>query len=138
MPTETYPRFMSLLYIENSEEALTFYTDVFDLEEIVERRFPYNQAPGSEHLRGLAYSKLQFKDGTALSVAERQEWDRPGDTVHVGLNFDDPTEQKAAFDKLADGGTVVTALDKTAWDPNQIYGMVRDRYGVTWETNCYL
>ncbi|WP_167476645.1 VOC family protein [Nocardia arthritidis] len=138
MPTETYPRFMPLLYIESSEEALAFYTDVFDLEEIVERRFPYNQAPGGEHLRGLAYSKLQFKDGTAMSVAERQEWDRPGDTIHVGLNYDDPKEQKAAFDKLADGGTVVTALDKVVWDPNQIYGMVRDRYGVTWETNCYV
>ncbi|QIS21120.1 hypothetical protein [Nocardia terpenica] len=49
-----------------------------------------------------------------------------------------PTEQKAAFDKLADGGTVVTALDKVPWGTDQIYGMVRDRYGVTWETNCYL
>ena len=45
-----------------------------------------------------------------------------------------PTEAKRVFDALADGGRVNMPLQKTFWAES--FGVVTDRFGVTWEVTC--
>ena len=41
-----------------------------------------------------------------------------------------PDELTAAFPVLADGGTVLVPLGPAQW--SALYGMVTDRFGITW------
>lgn len=43
------------------------------------------------------------------------------------------TEAREIFAALGDGGQVVMPLQKTDWSP--LYGIVKDRFGVTFQVN---
>ncbi|MER7989268.1 VOC family protein [Streptomyces noursei] len=145
-PKEIFQRFVPLLYVRESLDAIAFYTDVFGVEELTERTMLLSQVPGMDKTPGadrtVVCSKLQFTDGSALGVAEL--YGTPlgggehviGNSIHVGLVHEDPAEQRTAFDRLAKDGQVLEALENTFW--GAAYGAVRDKYGVIWETNCYL
>ncbi|MEU8976395.1 VOC family protein [Streptomyces monashensis] len=143
---EIYDRFVPLLYVENSLEAIAFYTDAFALTELTERTMLLSQVPGMEQVPGaertVVYSKLQFTDGSALGVAELASDSKAdgehviGNNIHIGLVYEDLAEQRVAFDKLAREGKVLEELEDRFW--GAAYGAVRDKYGVIWETNCYL
>lgn len=109
---ETLQLFTPMLYVKDSIEAIAFYSDVFGVEEIKERTMLLSQVPGMENTPGAdqqaVYSKLQFSDGSALSVAELNfEGATVGNNIHIGLQYTDTTAQKQAFDKLAEGGEVL-------------------------------
>ena len=46
----------------------------------------------------------------------------------------DPAVARRCFDALADGGAVLMPLEATFWAI--AFGVVTDRFGVTWEINC--
>jgi len=52
----------------------------------------------------------------------------------VMLAVDDPQNAEQMFAALGDGGSVKLPLQKTFWAP--LYGVVVDRYSITWEVNC--
>nr|WP_272921670.1 VOC family protein [Streptomyces sp. SID8354] len=135
------------MYVQDSLEAIAFYTDAFGVEELTERTMLLSQVPGMDNVPGaertVVYSKLQFTDGSALGVAELTADTKAeggehiiGNNIHIGLVYEDPAEQRVAFDKLAKGGKVLEELENRFW--GAAYGAVRDKYGVIWETNCYL
>ncbi|MFI6866239.1 VOC family protein [Nocardia sp. NPDC050406] len=138
---ETLQLFTPMLYVKNSVEAIAFYSDVFGVEEIKERTMLLSQVPGMENTPGAdqqaVYSKLQFNDGSALNVAESKSEGTTtvGNNIHIGLMYTDTTAQKTAFDKLAEDGEVLEALEAKFW--GAVYGIVRDKYGVVWESNAY-
>ncbi|MER7468135.1 VOC family protein [Streptomyces sp. NPDC097981] len=138
--------FTPMLYVNDSLEAIAFYTDVFGVKEISERTMLLSQVPGMDKIPGahrtVVYSKLQFADGSALNVADLYGTP-PGDgehaigsNIHIGLQYTDPGEQRSAFDKLAAGGKVLEPLETKFW--GVAYGIAQDKYGVIWESNCYL
>jgi PhnB protein len=51
--------------------------------------------------------------------------------VFVAVRGDDPDEVTTCFDVLAEGGTVRTLLGPAAWG-SPLYGMLDDRFGITW------
>ncbi|WP_151737752.1 VOC family protein ['Paenibacillus yunnanensis' Narsing Rao et al. 2020] len=56
-----------------------------------------------------------------------------GDMVQIAIH---PTEEAVAreiFGALEDGGQVVMPLQKTDWSP--LYGIVKDKFGVTFQVN---
>ncbi|WP_058041126.1 VOC family protein [Streptomyces roseifaciens] len=145
---ETMQRFTPMLYVRGSYEAVAFYQDVFGAEEIQERTMLLSQVPGMSEIPGadkvVVYSKLQFADGSGLNVAELSDEGVyakdggavVGNNIHVGLQHTDPAVQKAEFAKLAEGGAVLEPLEEKFWGTQ--FGIVRDRFGVIWESNCYL
>ncbi|MDT0449211.1 VOC family protein [Streptomyces hesseae] len=144
---ETIQRFTPMLYVRGSKDAVAFYDEVFGTEEIAERTMLLSQVPGMEAVPGadrtVVYSKLQFADGSGLNVAEQNEGGPTtregvvvGNNIHVGLQHSDAAVQKAEFDKLAEGGEVLEPLEEKFW--GVAFGIVRDKYGVIWESNCYL
>ncbi|MBB5122578.1 VOC family protein [Streptomyces eurocidicus] len=145
---ETMQRFTPMLYVRGSKQAVAFYADALGVEEITERTMLLSQVPGMEQVPGaehvVVYSKLQFADGSGLNVAELSDEGVyakdggavVGNNIHVGLQHTDTAVQKAEFDKLAEGGTVMEPLEEKFW--GTVFGIVQDRYGVIWESNCYL
>jgi PhnB protein len=53
--------------------------------------------------------------------------------ISISLSGDDDAALRGYWDKLADGGTVVQPLEVAQW--GDAFGMLTDRYGVTWLVN---
>ncbi|GIG29528.1 VOC family protein [Cellulomonas marina] len=66
----------------------------------------------------------------AYDVPPGRGFDRGQDPVFVSVRGDDPEEVTRLFAGLADGGTVRTPLAPAGYAP--LYGMVTDRFGITW------
>ncbi|GAA2716356.1 MULTISPECIES: hypothetical protein [Streptomyces] len=49
---ETFQRFVPLLYVHDSLEAIAFYTDIFGVEELTERTMLLSQVPGMDKIPG--------------------------------------------------------------------------------------
>jgi PhnB protein len=54
--------------------------------------------------------------------------------VHLTVGTYDPAEAQRIFAALSDNAAVQTPLKKTFWAV--LYGMLTDRFGVSWEINC--
>jgi PhnB protein len=52
----------------------------------------------------------------------------------IALGTDDPEVARRAFAALAEGGVILMPLAPTFWAA--AFGVVADRFGVTWEINC--
>jgi len=53
---------------------------------------------------------------------------------HLVLGVQDPAEAQRIFAALSESGTVQMPLQKTFWAV--LFGMLTDRFGVSWEINC--
>ncbi|UUZ78698.1 VOC family protein [Paenibacillus sp. P26] len=51
--------------------------------------------------------------------------------MSLSLTFDDETEARNAYSKLAEEGTIQFPFDQRPW--GAYYGEVVDRYGITWQ-----
>ena len=67
----------------------------------------------------------------AFDVPPARAFDRGTESVFVSVRGDDADEIRHCFDVLADGGTVRTALGPAPWG-TPLYGMLDDRFGITW------
>ena len=52
----------------------------------------------------------------------------------LSLSVPTASEAERLYEKLADGGRVLYALEKTFW--SERFGMVIDRFGIPWMINC--
>jgi PhnB protein len=66
----------------------------------------------------------------AFDVPPQRPYDAGRDAVFVSVRGDDADEITRYFEGLADGGVVREALAPSGFSP--WYGMVTDRFGVTW------
>ncbi|RJK97110.1 VOC family protein [Vallicoccus soli] len=66
----------------------------------------------------------------AFDVPPGRAYDPGTDAVYVSVRGTDPEEVTRYWEGLADGGTVRTALGPAGYA--LLYGMVTDRFGVTW------
>jgi PhnB protein len=66
----------------------------------------------------------------AYDVREAQSYAAGDRAFYVSVRGTDADEVTRYWQGLADGGTVVQDLGASPWSP--LYGMVTDRFGVTW------
>jgi PhnB protein len=52
----------------------------------------------------------------------------------LSIHLTDTTEAERVFQELSTGGRIVMALEKTFWADR--FGMVIDRFGLSWMINC--
>ena len=121
------------------EEALAFYQEALGAQVLAMIRF--NEAPdpppagmvppGAE--RKIMHSAFMIGDSTVMAT----DGDCSGKTEFMGVSLTlqvaDAAEAGRVFKALADGGQVRMALDKTFWSP--CFGMLVDRFGVSWMVN---
>jgi len=57
-----------------------------------------------------------------------------GSQIKLCVALHDPDETRKLFAALSEGGEIITALHKPDWA--ELYGQLRDRYGVIWSLDC--
>lgn len=72
--------------------------------------------------------------GAVLMGSDGPGGDGPKDSVWVSINVDAPADADRIFGELAEGGTVVMPIAETFWALR--FGMLKDRFGVSWMVNC--
>ena len=125
-----------LFFEGRCEEAVEFYRKALGAEVTMLMRFkdspeppvPGMIPPGAENK--VMHTSLHFGETTVLA-SDGRCGGRPGfQGFSLSLTAANDAEAKRLFAALADGGQVQMPLSKTFFA--SIFGMVADRFGVTW------
>jgi PhnB protein len=121
------------------EEAIEFYKRAVGAEVQMLMRFkdspepppPGSAKPGTEN----KIMHASFRIGDTVLMASDGDCGGKGEFKGFGLalSVKDAAEADNAFNALADGGQVTLPLTKTFWSPR--FGMLTDRFGVSWMVN---
>lgn len=115
--------------------ALAFYAEVFALEA-PEQVMTYGQAPGFAGPEGdsdrIVYASLPiFGSNVMFSDCPSGSDYVKGTNIALTLGTPDAGEIKRIYAVLRDGGSVNMELGETFF--SELYGMVTDRFGITWQ-----
>ncbi|BFH64955.1 VOC family protein [Paenibacillus azoreducens] len=117
-------------------EAVAFYEKVLGAKNLGIQRFgdmPGNSHPMPEEAKNrVLHAALEF-DGQRLMFSDTFPGNpfQLGDQLSIAINTKDLERLKSIYHALAEGGQVKMELQETFWSP--LYGMVRDRFGITWQ-----
>ena len=102
------------------EITLLSYRDAKAVQEPAEAdQIMWGQVESADGFRVMAYdvpSHMDYAPGTI--------------PMFMSVRGDDADVVNAHWARLVEGGTVVQPIGPAAWSP--LYGMVRDKFGVTW------
>ena len=119
------------------EEALNFYRDVLGAEIVMLMRFkdapcpPDPEAVPPEWVDKVMHANLRIGESTIFASDGRCGDQNAGfNGFSLSLTVKTDAEARRLFDALADGGQVTMPMDKTFFASS--FGMVVDRFGVTW------
>ena len=131
MQTQPY-----LFFDGRCEEAIEFYRGVLGAEVTMLLRFkegPEPQQPGMVPPGAgekIMHASLRIGDATVLASDGRCLGHPSFQGFAVSLTVPTETEAERLFAGLAEGGQVQMPLAKTFFSPR--FGMVADRFGVSW------
>jgi PhnB protein len=118
------------------EEALEFYRSALGAEVTMLMRFqdmPGTPPPGSVPAgaeKKVMHASFRIGDTTVLA-SDSHCTGRPSfQGISLSLTVRDEAEAKRRFASLSEGGKVQMPLAKTFFSPS--FGMLADRFGVTW------
>ncbi|MFE2051003.1 VOC family protein [Streptomyces sp. NPDC059459] len=117
----------------DAREALTFYQSVFggDVALVTYRDAGNVQDPSAAGQ--VMWGQVSADSGLcvmAYDVPAHLPWNQGENAFFVSVRGETPEEITAYWKKLSDDATVVQPLAAARWAP--LYGMLRDRFGVTW------
>jgi len=123
-----------LFFTTTCEQALTFY-ETCGLGRTVEiNRYGVDGMPiPSEAMRGRVMHAKFEGPGVLFYASDNDDAEPMRGSAHI-LMLDEPSHTRELFARLADGGTVTTALGRQPW--SNLYGKLTDRFGVQWMLNC--
>jgi len=128
-----------LIFDGNAKEAVSFYEKALggkvlgimtygDMPEDPDHPMPEETKSRVMH----AHLKVGDADLMFSDTYPGEPYQR-GNAVQIAIRPGDPEQARAIFNALVEGGQVVLPLQKTDWSP--LYGMVTDRYGITFQVN---
>lgn len=116
-----------------AREALEFYRSVFGGDVMVLTHSQIYPSYPPEEADLVAFGRVDSAQGfhiMAFDVPAARAFD-PGVTpLFVSIHGDDADEITRYWEALSAGGQVVQPLRPSGWAP--LYGMLTDRFGVTW------
>jgi PhnB protein len=125
-----------LFFNGRCEEAVEFYCKTLGAE--VEMLIRYKDSPeppapgmvpaGSENK--VMHTSVRIGDTTLMGSDGSCSGQMRFQGFSLSIALPNETEAKRVFAALADGGQVQMPLAKTFWTPS--FGMVADRFGVSW------
>ncbi|BCJ85376.1 VOC family protein [Effusibacillus dendaii] len=121
-----------LMFSGQAEEAMNFYTSVFDQSEIISiTRYGANEAGKEGTVLQAAFS-LNGQLFRCIDSSVTHEFTfTPAISLYVACDTEDEIERY--FKQLSQDGTVLMPL--SAYPFSQKYGWVTDKYGVSWQLN---
>lgn len=125
-----------LFFEGRCEEAIEFYRRVLGAQVTMLLRFkdspepppPGMLPPGSESK--VMHTSFRLGETTVMASDGRCGGQPSFQGVALSLTVANEAEADRVFAALADGGQVQMPLTKTFWSPR--FGMVADRFGVSW------
>ncbi len=125
-----------LVFEGRCEEAIEFYREVLGAEVTMLVRF--KESPDPEMCRPgvedkVMHASLRIGENTIMASDGRCEGDPAFKGFSLSISLTGEAEAKRLFAALSDGGQVQMPLTKTFWSP--LFGMVEDRFGVSWMIN---
>lgn len=118
----------------NAREAMEYYQRVFggSLHTNTFGEFGDPSAPGADKLM---HAQLEAENGLTLMASDLPPGMSlsQGNNITISLSGDDGDELRGYWHALADGGIVVTPLEKQMWGDE--FGMCTDRFGIPWMVN---
>lgn len=125
-----------LFFDGRCEEAIDFYRSALGAEVTMLMRFKESPEPDTQCMAPpdagdkVMHASLRIGDTTVLASDGRCTGQPSFQGFSLTLTAPDETEADRLFNSLADGGQVQMPLDKTFFSPR--FGMVADRFGVSW------
>jgi PhnB protein len=134
--TENHPAFTLqpyLVFNGRCQEALDFYAQALGAKIGLIHRFkdaPDQSmcAPGSEEK--IMHSSFQVGTATLMASDGQCNGVSGFEGFSLSLNLTKEADAKRFFEALAQGGSITMPLTKTFFSP--AFGMVKDRFGVSW------
>ncbi|MFJ3902820.1 VOC family protein [Streptomyces sp. NPDC090025] len=119
----------------DARQAMEFYKSVLGgtLNVSTYGEFGSETPPG--YADKLMHAMLETPSGYTLMGSDNPPGmeHRAGSNFSVSLSGDDAAELRGYWEKLAQAGTVAVPLEKQMW--GDVFGMVTDRFGITWMVN---
>lgn len=129
------PKITTFLMFEgDAEEAMEFYTSLFDDSEIIRIKKYGTENPHGPKAQGKVQHALFTMNGKqymAIDSFGHQFSFTPSMSLFV--QCDSEEELDTLYEKLMDGGTAAMPLDNYGF--SEKFGWVQDKYGVSWQLN---
>ena len=122
-----------LNFKDNARAALEFYQSVFGGHLTVVTNADAGAVQHPADADRVLWGQVQAGNGfhvMAYDVREDQTYDAGDTAFFVSVRGQDADEITGYWKGLAEGATVVQDLAPSGWTP--LYGMLKDRFGVTW------
>ncbi|MCL1911109.1 MAG: VOC family protein [Leptospirales bacterium] len=119
-------------------EAIAFYETVFEVKEkqvILYKEMPEDLKPhfSRDTDNYVMHAEMTINDAK-FWILDSTHGVTSGDMVTLAVPFTSPEEVRKAFDKLKAGGEVLMEPVSTFY--SQLFGTVKDRFGVIWHLIC--
>lgn len=118
----------------DARQAMEFYKEVFGgtLNISTFGEFGQQDTPYADQIM---HGMLETDSGFTLMGADTPPGmeHNPGNNISVSLSGDDAQELRGYWERLSDGGSVSTPLEKQMWGDE--FGMCVDRFGIAWMVN---
>lgn len=119
------------------DEALAFYKQALGAKTEALMRFKENPDPqtgcgpdAGDIGEKVMHANMRIGE-TQIMVSDGMCTGNPAfEGIALSITYDDDTKIRQHFDALADGGEVTMPLGKTFF--GRLFGMVKDRFGVSW------
>jgi PhnB protein len=123
-----------LSFAGNARQAMEFYEQVFG-GTLALSTFGDFGAQEAGQADKIMHGMLETGSGYTLMGADTPPGMayNPGNDFAVSLSGDDADELRGYWQKLTDGGTVSTPLEKQMWGDE--FGACVDRFGISWIVN---
>ncbi|MBB3938188.1 VOC family protein [Aureimonas phyllosphaerae] len=114
-------------------EALAFYQSVFGGRQMLFTYADAHAVTDPAEADQVIWGEVASEDGfhvMAFDVPASRPWDPGTIPVFVSVRGGDAAEVTRYWEGLCEGGVVLQPLGPAGFSP--LYGMVRDRFGITW------
>ena len=116
-----------------AREALEFYHSVFGGERTIVTYGDLGATQGAAQAEHVIWGQVASDQGfriMAYDVQPEKAWNPGENAFYVSVRGPSPEAITAYWEKLRVGASVLQPLGASAWSP--LYGMLTDRFGVTW------
>jgi predicted 3-demethylubiquinone-9 3-methyltransferase (glyoxalase superfamily) len=124
-----------LMFEDNAEEAMTFYTSLFADSKIVNITRYGTDGPGKEGTVIHATFTLGGQQFMAIDSPGHHQFNFTP-SISIFVNCSTEAEIDTAFAKLSEGGQVMMPLDKYPFAEK--FGWLADKFGVSWQLSLSL
>ena len=125
----------------NANEAIEFYCDVFRVKDIQISR--YSDMPPDQNFTvtndindHILHAEIILRKDAIYfcDMPPGMKCQESTDKITLSIVEIDVAEAERLFDRLKEGGHVLMVMQKMFWSP--AYGMVVDKYGVSWQISA--